>query len=62
MQHSSTGSTEHLMQRLLLAAMLLLPVLPAAAQEAAPGWARTLERISTGVVAIQIDETRAFDT
>ncbi|MGB5132385.1 MAG: hypothetical protein WBO00_07200, partial [Steroidobacteraceae bacterium] len=47
---------------LLLAALLLLPALPAAAQEIAPGWTRTLERISTGVVAIQIDATRAFDT
>jgi len=64
MRHSSTGSTEHPMRRLLLlAAIALLPALPAAAQEeATPGWTRTLERISTGVVAIQIDETRAFDT
>ena len=63
MRHSSTGSTEHPMRRLLLlAAFALLPALPAAAQEAAPGWTRTLERISTGVVAIQVDETRAFDT
>jgi S1-C subfamily serine protease len=62
MRHSSTGSTEHLMRRLLLAAILVLTVLPAAAQETAPGWSRTLERISTAVVAIQIDETRAFDT
>jgi len=28
----------------------------------APNWASTLERIATGVVAIQIDATRAFDT
>ena len=63
MRHSSTGSTEHPMRRLLLmAAIALLPALPAAAQETTPGWTRTLERISTGVVAIQIDETRAFDT
>ena len=25
-------------------------------------WAQTLERIATGVVTIQIDSTRAFDT
>jgi len=63
MRHSSTGSTEHAMRRLLLlAAIALLPFTQASSQEAAPGWTRTLERISTGVVAIQIDETRAFDT
>jgi S1-C subfamily serine protease len=33
---------------------------PLAAQE--PTWNRTLERISSGVVSIQIDSTRAFDT
>ena len=27
-----------------------------------PAWTRTLERIATGVVAIQVDGTRAFDT
>ncbi len=64
MRHSSTGSTEHPMRRLLLAAIALLPCAMAGAQELeeSPGWARTLERISTGVVAIQIDSTRAFDT
>jgi len=30
--------------------------------EERPEWARTLERIANGVVAIQLDETRAFDT
>ncbi len=30
--------------------------------EERPEWARTLERISAGVVAIQVDQTRAFDT
>jgi S1-C subfamily serine protease len=43
-----------------LAGVLLVPVGPLAAQE--PSWDRTLERISTGVVSIQIDSTRAFDT
>jgi S1-C subfamily serine protease len=33
-----------------------------AAQPEANGWSATLERISTGVVTIQIDATRAFDT
>ena len=33
------------------------------AQEAPPGkWRATLERISTGVVSIKVDSTRAFDT
>jgi S1-C subfamily serine protease len=30
--------------------------------EERPEWARTIERIASGVVAIQIDQTRAFDT
>jgi S1-C subfamily serine protease len=41
------------------------PPLPALAPEAGeqrPEWARTLERIAAGVVAIQVDQTRAFDT
>ena len=33
---------------------------PLAAQE--PTWNKTLERIASGVVSIQIDSTRAFDT
>ena len=36
---------------------------PAPREEASPAsWAETLERIATGVVTIQIDSTRAFDT
>jgi hypothetical protein len=44
---------------------------PTAPPTSAPGigipntpanWAQTLERIATGVVTIQIDSTRAFDT
>ncbi len=45
------------------------PPAPAGAPVPAPGipsspanWAQTLERIATGVVTIQIDSTRAFDT
>ena len=34
----------------------------ASAQTEAPEWAGTLERISTGVVSIRVDATRAFDT
>jgi S1-C subfamily serine protease len=49
-----------------IAAVLLLAwslAVPAAAEEAdRSGWPATLERIATGVVAIQVDATRAFDT
>ena len=45
---------------LALAAWMAAPA--AAGQAAAGGWPATLERISTGVVTIQIDATRAFDT
>src|SRR5262245_21886019 len=30
--------------------------------EESPAWTRTLERIASGVVSIQVDEVRAFDT
>jgi len=62
MRNSITGSTDHCMRWLLLAALSLLPLAPAASQQAAPGWTRTLERISSAVVAIQVDAARAFDT
>jgi pro-apoptotic serine protease NMA111 len=42
-----------------------LPLAGAHAQATDPEdsrWARTLERVSTGVVTIQVDQTRAFDT
>jgi len=39
---------------------MMLIATPLAAQEAA--WNRTLERIASGVVAIHVDSTRAFDT
>jgi len=39
---------------------MMLIAAPLAAQEAA--WNRTLERIASGVVAIHVDSTRAFDT
>jgi S1-C subfamily serine protease len=45
---------------LLLAGALAAP--PAPAQPATGGWPATLERIASGVVTIQIDATRAFDT
>jgi S1-C subfamily serine protease len=48
-------------------AAIALPALALAASaptktETAPNWPATLERVATGVVAIQIDATRAFDT
>src|SRR5690606_32186765 len=45
---------------LMLSLAALLIAVPAAAQEAS--WNRTLERISSAVVSIQVDSTRAFDT
>ena len=39
---------------------LALSVAPLSAQEQT--WNRTLERIASGVVSIQIDSTRSFDT
>ena len=47
-------------KRLLLATLAASTVTVAAAEE--PEWASTLERISSGVVSIRVDSTRAFDT
>lgn len=55
----------------LLLAFLAAGPLPSVAQDEvavpvegveAPEWRRTLERIASGVVSIQVDSTRAFDT
>lgn len=63
MTHSITGWTERGLRFPAFVALLALaPVAFAQSEEATSGWTRTLERISTGVVAIQIDATRAFDT
>ena len=43
-----------------LATLVFFFALPALAEESA--WLGTLERISTGVVSIRVDSTRAFDT
>ena len=48
------------MQMLRCAFLGLLLSSMAAAEE--PEWAGTLERISSGVVSIRVDSTRAFDT
>jgi len=44
------------------AAPPVAPVVPAKGPAAGPDWSRTLERIASGVVSIQIDGVRAFDT
>ena len=65
MTRSATGWAEaprRVASLALLAALLAAPAAPAQEQEESSRWTRTLERISTGVVAIQIDATRAFDT
>ena len=46
--------------RFLAAACMALLSLSANAEE--PAWTSTLERISSGVVSIRVDSTRAFDT
>ena len=47
---------------LALAGWALAPPVLAAEGTTAPAWDRTLERISSAVVAIRLDSTRAFDT
>lgn len=47
--------------RILAAAILLLSISAAMAAEDTE-WTETLERISSGVVSIRVDSTRAFDT
>ncbi|HEY5558828.1 MAG TPA: trypsin-like peptidase domain-containing protein [Steroidobacteraceae bacterium] len=61
MTHSITAWTDRAL-RLVAVAITLAPIAAAQTEETSSGWTRTLERISTGVVAIQIDATRAFDT
>ena len=49
-----------LMRSCLAATCLLAATTPLQAET--PEWSSTIERISTGVVSIKIDSTRAFDT
>jgi pro-apoptotic serine protease NMA111 len=44
------------------AAVLLPPKVTTDGLDERPEWARTLQRIADGVVTIQVDQTRAFDT
>jgi S1-C subfamily serine protease len=50
-----------IIKRLLIALAGLALTLPASAVEDT-AWTETLERISSGVVSIRVDSTRAFDT
>ena len=44
------------------AALLFVLAFASPVQAEGPEWVGTLERISTGVVSIRVDSTRAFDT
>ncbi len=46
--------------RIVLINFAIFLAIPAHAEE--PAWVGTLERISSGVVSIRVDSTRAFDT
>ena len=50
------------MQLRLIPASLALSLLATTTFAEEPAWVGTLERISTGVVSIRVDSTRAFDT
>jgi pro-apoptotic serine protease NMA111 len=50
------------MQLRLISASLAVSLLATVASAEQPDWAGTLERISSGVVSIRVDSTRAFDT
>ncbi|MEN7343546.1 MAG: trypsin-like peptidase domain-containing protein [Pseudomonadota bacterium] len=50
------------MKRFLCGVVLFCLVSPLSAQSENRVWSKTIERISTGVVSIRIDATRAFDT
>jgi S1-C subfamily serine protease len=51
-----------LIKNITSAALLLALTFATFVQAEEPEWAGTLERISTGVVSIRVDSTRAFDT
>jgi S1-C subfamily serine protease len=48
--------------RSYLAAIFLTVVCAAPLSAESPDWGKTLERVSSGVVSLRIDQTRAFDT
>jgi len=50
------------MPRIRIVSLTILLAAAAAAAAEEPEWTGTLERISTGVVSIRVDSTRAFDT
>jgi len=51
-----------LIKKITGAALLFILPFASSAQAEEPEWVGTLERISTGVVSIRVDSTRAFDT
>ena len=51
-----------LIKKILRAALLFVLTFASLVQAEEPEWVGTLERISTGVVSIRVDSTRAFDT
>ena len=56
----NTARKNELIKKLTGAALLFVLTFAARAEE--PEWLGTIERISTGVVSIRVDSTRAFDT
>ena len=48
--------------RIIVAALAAVVISPPAAAAEDTAWINTLERISSGVVSIRVDSTRAFDT
>jgi S1-C subfamily serine protease len=55
-------ATEDFMRMRISPAVLVIALLAANADAEEDAWLGTLERISTGVVSIRVDSTRAFDT
>ena len=54
--------TENLMRKKISLTSITFLLFGFASHAEEPEWAGTLERISTGVVSIRVDSTRAFDT
>jgi S1-C subfamily serine protease len=55
-----TGHQENMKSRIVLILVITFLAAPVLSEE--PAWVGTLERISSGVVSIRVDSTRAFDT
>jgi len=59
-EFAHTGHMENMNSRIALILFATCLAVPAFSEE--PAWVGTLERISSGVVSIRVDSTRAFDT